>query len=228
MAEKPTIRPLGDAAIQLVWHESDWMETFSVVHSMARQISESQMDGIIASIPAYQTLTIQYDPMCWRWGEIAKVIEGLIDHPTTTPTAPRQTIEIPICYESEYSLDLPAIATTHGMSINDVIQLHLSCEYFVQMIGFAPGFPYLSGLPPSLATPRKESPRVIVPKGSVAIGGRQIGIYSVASPGGWNILGRTPLSLFHPARNPPCLLHAGDSIRFRKISSDDYRAMESS
>ncbi|HEV2966356.1 MAG TPA: 5-oxoprolinase subunit PxpB, partial [Chthoniobacterales bacterium] len=135
---------------------------------------------------------------------------------------PSTTVEIPVCYASEFAFDLDDVARRTDLEPNEVIALHSSTEYRVHCVGFTPGFPFLGGLPPKLAAPRRETPRTEIPAGSVGIGGKQTGIYPVKSPGGWNIIGRTPLRLFDPQRNPPVLVRAGDGVRFRPISREEF------
>ena len=137
----------------------------------------------------------------------------------------RAMVEIPVCYGGEFGEDLDAIAARADISIDEVIARHTQAEYTVAMLGFAPGFPYLLGLDPALHVPRRANPRTRVPAGSVAIGGAQTGIYPRELPGGWNLIGRTPLALFDADREPPCLLAPGDRVRFRAIDADEFRRL---
>ncbi|MDE2055050.1 MAG: 5-oxoprolinase subunit PxpB, partial [Xanthomonadaceae bacterium] len=139
-----------------------------------------------------------------------------------TPPAGPNFVEIPLCYGGEYGPDLDAVAVHARLPRGDVIARHTATEYAVAMLGFAPGFPYLLGLDPALQVPRRTTPRTRVPAGSVAIGGAQTGIYPRELPGGWHLIGRTPLALFDPAREPPCLLAPGDRVRFRAIEADEF------
>jgi inhibitor of KinA len=134
----------------------------------------------------------------------------------------RDLIEIPVCYIGDLAPDLEEVARHSRLAPGEVIQRHSAPEYRVQCIGFTPGFPFLSGLPPELSTPRRASPRSKVSAGSVAIGGAQTGIYPLQSPGGWNIIGRTPLALFDVRRDPPVFLQAGDRVRLRPISHEEF------
>src|SRR5262249_44702012 len=133
-------------------------------------------------------------------------------------------IDIPVCYEAEHAPDLESIARAHDLSVDDAIKIHSSASYGVSFLGFTPGFPYLTGLPEILATPRLSTPRKRVPAGSVAIGGAQAGIYPFATPGGWRIVGRTPLVLFDLERELPALLSPGDLVRFVPITASDLRS----
>ncbi|HEV3410347.1 MAG TPA: 5-oxoprolinase subunit PxpB [Chthoniobacterales bacterium] len=146
------------------------------------------------------------------------------EQPTVRNETAAREVAIPVCYEREFALDLDAVARHTGLSPDEVVQRHSAARYVVGCVGFTPGFPYLSGLPPELATPRRTAPRTQVPAGSVGIGGAQSGIYPQVSPGGWNIIGRTPLRLFDLAQNPPALLQAGNRVRFRAISRAEFDA----
>jgi inhibitor of KinA len=156
-------------------------------------------------------------------------LKAKVEHATQIslePARPRAAaaafIEVPVCYETEFAPDLDEIARHAGLSRDEIILRHSTVSYRVSCVGFTPGFPYLSGLPPELATPRRASPRKEVPAGAVAIGGTQTGIYPRKSPGGWNIIGRAPLRLFDVERDPPALFQAGDRVRFRRISRDGF------
>jgi inhibitor of KinA len=137
-------------------------------------------------------------------------------------------VEIPVCYDPEFALDVDDVARRASISPSEVIRLHSSAEYRVACIGFVPGFPFLAGLPKKLATPRRDVPRKQIPPGSVGIGGAQTGIYPLRSPGGWNLIGRTPLRLFDSRKNPPVLLRAGDRVHFRMITRDEFESLKQS
>jgi inhibitor of KinA len=134
-------------------------------------------------------------------------------------------VEIPVCYDREFAPDLEEVARHAQISTKEVVDLHTGAEYRVACIGFVPGFPFLAGLPKTLATPRRATPRKEIPPGSVGIGGAQTGIYPLRSPGGWNLIGRTPLKLFEPAKDPPTVLCAGDRVRFRAITRQEFESL---
>ncbi len=228
MATPPSIRPLGDSALQVCWCDMPWMETFPWVHSLAKKLRDEPLGGLLGTVPAFQTLTIHYDPLAWNWDELERVLDRLIASLTLFPNESRRWMEIPVCYDESLGSDLGRVADKNRLSHSEIVNLHTSAEFVVQMIGFSPGFPYLAGLPEPLATPRLATPRLEVPSGAVAIGGRQAGIYSMPSPGGWNIIGRTPLRLFDLNREPCVYLRAGDRIRFRSISLEEFQNWESS
>lgn len=180
---------------------------------------ESLPTGILNLHPAFTSVLIDFDPLRHTHTEVERLLRermAAIEPPShITP----RTVEIPVVYGGEAGPDLEAVAEHAGLAPVDVVELHASAHYLVYFLGFAPGFPYLGGLPPELATPRLPSPRKRTPAGSVAIGGNQAGIYSVDSPGGWRIIGRTPLPLFDPAAIPPSLLQTGDHVRFVPVES---------
>lgn len=150
-----------------------------------------------------------------QWNE-SKTLESI-----EMGIAPR-IVTIPVCYGGEFGPDMEHVANQHGMTIEEVIAIHSSVDYLVHMIGFAPGFPYLGGLPEQIATPRRATPRLQVEAGTVGIGGSQTGIYPITTPGGWQCIGRTPIRLFRPEMNPPSLLEAGDYVRFKPITVQEY------
>jgi inhibitor of KinA len=156
----------------------------------------------------------------WLTQKIEDVLANRSPRKLTPPD--RIPIEIPVCYAADLALDLEEVARHTQLTHEEVIRRHSATEYRVQCVGFTPGFPFLSGLAAELSTPRRASPRSKVPAGSVAIGGAQTGIYPLQSPGGWNIIGRTPLPLFDIRRDPPVLLQAGDRVRFRPISREEF------
>lgn len=167
--------------------------------------------------PAYASILVVTDPRAVVPAEVeAAVRRALGGAPVRAPAIPR-TLEIPVCYAPPYSLDLEAVGLAHGLTPDQVVHLHAAAVYTVHFLGFAPGFPYLEGLPAQLATPRLAVPRQRVPAGSVAIGGEHAGIYSVETPGGWRVIGRTPWTLFAADRQPPTLLQPGDRVRFLPV-----------
>jgi len=156
---------------------------------------------------------------------IRAALAGVGD-PGRTARSRSRTVEIPVCYDAEFALDINDVAHRANISPSEVIRLHSAAEYRVACIGFVPGFPFLTGLSKKLATPRRDVPRKEIPPGSVGIGGAQTGIYPLRSPGGWNLIGRTPLRLFDPKKSPPTLLRAGDRVRFRVITREEFESIK--
>jgi KipI family sensor histidine kinase inhibitor len=172
--------------------------------------------GLLNLHPAYASLLVEFDPRLRSHEEIEALVRERLDQEAAHPAAdaPR-LVEIPVRYGGDCGPDLGDVARHTGLSPERVVELHSSAEYVVYFVGFAPGFAYLGGLPPELATPRLPAPRKHVPAGSVAIGGNQTGIYPIVSPGGWRIIGHTSLKLFDPESSDPTLLKMGDRVRFR-------------
>jgi inhibitor of KinA len=172
--------------------------------------------------PAYTSVLVTFDPRAATLEEVESALRArLQDMKDVDPPAAR-VFEISVCYGGEFGPDLEDVARHTNLTTTEVIQLHAAGDYHVRFLGFSPGFPYLSGLAPQLATPRLATPRTHVPAGSVAIGGAQTGVYPLASPGGWRIIGRTPLRLFDPGRTPITLLQIGDHVRFRDITRAEF------
>jgi KipI family sensor histidine kinase inhibitor len=170
--------------------------------------------GVTNVHPAYASILIDFDPLKTRRFDLERIAADLFAQTAAAPLPEPRTVEIPVAYGGEFGPDLEAVAELTGHTPDEVVSLHSSADYLVYFLGFSPGFPYLGGMPESIAAPRLETPRQRVPAGSVAIGGRQTGVYPITSPGGWRIIGRTPLRLFDPAADPPVLLQMGDHVRF--------------
>jgi inhibitor of KinA len=235
------IVPLGDSA--LIVRVRDRFEdapekTLDAVLRAFGQLQNAAIPGIIELAPAYTSVAVFFDPTVVA--KATKTPDNVFDSLATRirdAVAARadpgwkirsrsQTVEIPVCYDPEFALDIDDVARRANVSSGEVVNLHTSAEYRVACIGFVPGFPFLTGLPKILATPRRNVPRKEIPPGSVGIGGAQTGIYPLRSPGGWNLIGRTPLRLFDPQKNPPTLLHAAESVRFRAITRDEFESLE--
>lgn len=222
----PSVRPLGDSAAIVKWSGEDTSVSQSVwrMSAVLHQIAaRSFPDRLTSIVPAFHSITVHYCPNRTSFEDAVRIIEEAIGISEGHPSVTSSRMTIPVCFDTSFAPDLAEVADKHGVSPEEVIHRFCRATYWVRMIGFSPGFPYLSGLPPELTTPRRNSPRLKVPQGSVAIGGRQAGIYSQETPGGWNIIGRTPVRLFRAERLQPCLLTAGDQIQFLPISADQFR-----
>ena len=198
-------------------------------------LRRADIPGVYEVAPAYTTVALFYDPVravaagadadgVFEW-VAARVQTEIANAHIRLKRSRGSAIEIPICYDQKFALDLDEMMNYVGLSAEQVIELHSSVDYRVSCLGFTPGFPYLSGLPAELIMPRRPIPRKGVPAGSVGIGGKQTGIYPTTSPGGWNVIGRTPIKLFTPAKNPPALLWPGDTVRFRPISRREFEEL---
>lgn len=175
--------------------------------------------------PAYCSLLITFDPLVADPHHFRDFIHGLVERIDSVLLPMSRVVEIPVCYDTALGPDLQFVASHNHISVAEVIRYHSSTEYLVYFLGFSPGFPYLGELPKQLFAPRLPTPRVKVPAGSVAIGGNQTGIYPADSPGGWRIIGRTPLKLFRAERSEPALLHMGDIVRFVPITRREFDEM---
>ena len=209
-----TIRPASDRSLLVCFGQEISAEALRRVVSLSRRLGGIR--GILNHHPAYSSVLVDFDPRLRERAEIEALLRELASEDGGDGAIER-TVEIPVIYGGEYGADLEDVARHTGLPAERVVELHASAEYLVYFLGFSPGFPYLGGLPAELATPRLPAPRKLVPAGSVAIGGSQTGIYPVDSPGGWRIIGRTPLRLFDAEASPPALLAMGDRVRFVPI-----------
>jgi inhibitor of KinA len=230
------IVPLGDSALLIRLRpdsEAGTNETLAAVLEAKQHLENAGIPGVIELATAYTTVALFFDPMRAMEGGAPvdsifdwltqKIRNALADRsPRKLMLPDRDLVEIPVCYAADLAPDLEDVARHAQLAIDETVRRHSAPEYRVQCVGFTPGFPFLSGLPTELSTPRRPSPRLKVPAGSVGIGGAQTGIYPLQSPGGWNIIGRTPLALFDVRRNPPVLLQAGNRVRFHPISREEF------
>ena len=230
-----TIYPVGERALAVQWGEGVDEPTNEVILGITELVREAKIPGVTDLIPAYQTLTLVYDPVSvrkstgassaydWVYGELRLLLEDLRE----LPRAPVRTVEIPVCYDPSFGPDQATICRDRGLTPESLIGLHARVEYKVYMIGFLPGFAYMGLVDERIAAPRKREPVLHIPAGSVGIAGIQTGVYPVPSPGGWNIIGRTPVTLFDPMAADPVLLRAGDRVRFVPITLDAYHGYTS-
>ncbi|HWC13222.1 MAG TPA: 5-oxoprolinase subunit PxpB [Actinomycetota bacterium] len=221
-----SIGPLGDAAVVVCFGDAIDPEIHDKVMSFAQQIDSSPPPGLVEHVPAFTTVTLVYDPLVRSFDEFhAAVLDMLGSVAPRTVTAERDPVEIPVCYGGEHGPDLDFVAAHNDVTPDEVIDIHSGTTYVVYMIGFAPGFPYLGAMSPRIAAPRLDTPRQAVPAGSVGIAGSQTGIYPIATPGGWRLIGRTPMQLFRARAQTPSLLAAGDRVRFVAITPAEYDAV---
>jgi len=187
------------------------------VYALASSVRRRQINGVTELVPSYTSLLVRFDPLITDFDTVSVALAQAEQDEDTTHSATGTLIGIPVCYGGVYGPDLPDVARHTGLSEAEVIRLHSERVYPIYMLGFLPGFPYLGGMDPRLSTPRLPTPRTRIPAGSVGIGGMQTGIYPMASPGGWRLIGRTPMKLFDPDR--PLPYRAGDRIRFVPVSA---------
>ena len=226
------IFPLGDSAITIDFGNIINEAVNNEVIARFNELTHEPLAGMIEAIPAYSSLTIYYDVVKVRKGisdgktafEAIKLqVEKRLMQPVQQNDIPERLIKIPVCYEKEYAFDMPQLTAKKNISAEEVIQIHISKDYRVYMLGFLPGFAYLGEVDERIAFPRKPQPVTVLP-GSVGIAGRQTGIYPFASPGGWAIIGRTPLKLFDADKEEPTLIKAADRVQFYSITKDEFKS----
>lgn len=225
------LEPLGDSAVVATLGSRIDEATLASVLGFAEAIVAAKRAGITDVVPAYSSVTAFYDPEQFHenpgdaYEAVCRFLKSCAPGAkSATRSAHGRRVDIPVCYGGEFGPDLPAVAAYCGMSVAEAAALHSGGDYLVHAIGFTPGFPYLGGLHKSLRIPRLDTPRQRVPAGSVAIGGSQTGVYPVDSPGGWHIIGRTPIVLFRPLQEPAALLRPGDHVRFTVISAAELKS----
>ena len=224
--EDVRILTVGDCALSVEFGQEISLEINHKVMALKTVLERKPITGLGELVPTYCSLLIQYDPMVLRYGPLRDKLKDLVTQLDEVEMPPKQVVEIPVAYGGEYGPDLGEVARSHNISEEEVIRLHSEPEYPIYMLGFVAGFPYLGGMNKAIATPRKTSPRLKIEAGSVGIAGEQTGIYSVQSPGGWQIIGRTPLKLYDVEREEPVLLKAGQYVKFKPITKEEFRAME--
>jgi KipI family sensor histidine kinase inhibitor len=211
-----TIRPASDRSLLISFGEQISLQAHHQVSALTHALEGVR--GILNLHPAYASVSIDFDPRLHSHATVERMVRERLETTLQAPAPKGRTIEIPVCYGGEFGPDLGDVARHTGLAPERVIELHAAAEYLVYFVGFSTCFPYLGGLPPELATPRLSNPRKHVPEGSVAIGGSQAGVYPLASPGGWRLIGRTSLRLFDPAAAPPPLLRMDDRVRFIPVA----------
>ena len=220
---EPLFHPAGDTALVAELGDAISPDINRKVRSLTDALETVGIPGVFDFLPTYRSVLLYYDPMTTTAAQVQAAVIELLNSAQTTDTAERNVVQIPTLYGGEMGPDIGFVARHNRISEQQVIDIHSAAEYLVYMMGFSPGFAYLGGLDARLATPRLQSPRTEIPPGAVGIAETQTGVYPVASPGGWQLIGRTPLKLFDPKRNPPALLAAGDYVRFVPISPKTYQ-----
>ncbi len=218
--------PLGDQAVLIEFGNEINKEVQKRIRKAATLLEHHAPSWMIESVPALTTIAVFYNPLAVFYDDAIAVLEELLQQADEVHEPPVRTVEIPVCYGGAFGPDLEFVAAHNGLSAEEVIALHSDGDYVVAMIGFAPGFPFITGMSEKIAAPRKDSPRLRIPERSVGIAGIQTGIYPIETPGGWQLIGRTPLRLFQPEQEMPSLLKAGDKIKFHRISEQQYHDWE--
>jgi inhibitor of KinA len=213
-------KPLGDSALLVELGDKIDSAINHRVHALNALLQANSIAGIIETVPAYCTLLIHYDPLILTFDQVAHWVKDKMNQLDDSLNRKPRQLEVPVRYGGASGPDLEAVAVSKGISIADVIRIHSEREYTVYMMGFTPGFPYLGTLDERIIMPRLETPRTLVKAGSVAIAGSQTGIYPLDSPGGWHLIGWTPLKLFDPTSDSPFLFSPGDIVKFIPLESD--------
>ncbi len=227
MTATPGIRfqPASDRSLLVYVGASITMESHRRVRALLHLLEQEPIPGVRNLHPAYCSLLITFDPVTLDHEALEAALAAYVARVDGVRFPPSRQVDIPVCYGGEFGPDLEELADLRGLTVAQAIELHASADYTVYFIGFVPGFAYLGGLPDALATPRLATPRRVVAPGSVAIGSNQTGVYPVASPGGWRVIGRTPMTMFSPDREPMSLLSIGDRVHFVPVSNDRFEEL---
>ncbi|MEM7445819.1 MAG: 5-oxoprolinase subunit PxpB [Pseudomonadota bacterium] len=223
--DQPRFLTAGDTVLMVQLGNKIDEQLSNAVLSLDANLSEASPDGLIEIVPSYTGLSISYDPLRLAPDRLKALVLDLVESEAANALCGRRWV-LPTAYGGKFGQDLDPIAERHGMTADEVVRRHSTVSYRVYMLGFMPGFAFMGGLSPELATERLASPRPLVPAGSVGIGGAQTGIFSIAAPSGWHMLGRSPVRVFDPRRDEPFLLGAGDHVRFEPIDHNDWEALD--
>lgn len=216
----------GDSSILIEFGKEISPEINRKIKATVQLMKEQHIEGVVDVIPAFCSLLINYDPRVISYDEIRERMQNLVKVDAKSGEEKKKIYEIPVCYGGEYGPDIENIAANAGLSVEEVIKIHSSRDYLIYMLGFLPGFCYLGGLDERIHTPRLANPRIKINAGSVGIGGSQTGIYPLDSPGGWQLMGMTPVKTYDPEREVPILVEAGDYIRFVPIDEAEYKRIK--
>lgn len=219
-------QPLGDGGIRVGFPQQITPEVNQMIRAFVFALEHEKLEGVLEWVPTYTAISIYYDPKVLQFKEMVEQLQKIHQRLGEINLPPSRLVEIPVLYGGDGGPDLVYVAEYHNISTDEVICLHTSRPYLVYMLGFTPGFPYLGGMSEALATPRLANPRTKIPGGSVGIGGSQTGIYSIDAPGGWQIIGHTPVSLYDIMKEEPVLLRAGDHLQFISIDEEEYQQIK--
>ena len=225
---EPKIVDSGVSCLVVEFADCIAMEANASVQALKKRIFDRFPESLVREcVPTYRSLAINYDPKRLKRDVLVAIIRELLElKQENEQRGTREIVEVPVCYGGEHGPDLDFIAEHTGLPVTEVIKRHCAPTYYCYMLGFTPGFCYIGGMDEQLTTPRLSNPRTSIPMGSVGIAGKQTGIYPIASPGGWQLLGQTPLRLFDPLRNPITLIQAGDWVRFKPVGEDVFLQIE--
>jgi inhibitor of KinA len=223
MAFELTYKPFGERAILVEWPSRIDATILKDILNFKQSIEQNNIKDIVEIKSAYNSLLIIYNSICRNFENDINLLKTLYRKPRLISVILSNLWKIPVCYDADFGIDLEFMSKEKRMSKAEIIQRHSQAIYTVYFIGFLPGFLYLGGLDDRLHMPRKSTPRLKIEKGAVAIGGHQTGIYPVESPGGWNVIGNSPVEFFNPQKNPPCFAKAGDKISFYPVTMKAYK-----
>lgn len=218
--------PCGDTAVNVCFSTEINEQANGYATALAKVLEGGKISAVRDIIPAFSSLTVIYDPCEISYSKITRKLKGILNHLDISSSASGVLYKIPVCYDGEFSPDMENVVSHTGLDREEIINIHTGTDYLIYMLGFLPGFAYLGGLDKRIETPRLETPRVEIPSGSVGIGGAQTGIYPVASPGGWQLIGKTPIKVYDSSREKQILYNAGDYIRFVRITPEEFREIE--
>ena len=218
----PRILPTGDRALSVEFGNEIDEHINAKLMGFIKLFEEEKIEGIEEFVPSFRAVLIHYNPQILSYARMVRLVEAILDKNVQEMAHTKRIVQIPVCYEGEYAPDINFVAEHAGLSVDKVIQIHTAKAYLIYMLGFQPGFPYLGGLDERIHTPRLASPRVKINAGSVGIGGTQTGLYPMESPGGWQIIGTTPVRCYNPDKEKAIPYLAGDYIQFVPISQEEY------
>jgi inhibitor of KinA len=225
------LQPLGDNSVIIELGEDISRGIQQKVNKVSSFLDEQSFDWVVEYVPGFTTVAVFYDPLKIKtdtlpYEKVCEELSSYLEKLDVEEGAEPRVVEIPVCYGGEFGPDLEEVAERNRLTPEEVIDIHSNGEYIVYMIGFAPGFPYIGGMDERIAAPRRKNPRLKIPAGSVGIAGKQTGVYPIETPGGWQLIGKTPRKLFLPEVDTPSLLQAGDQIKFVPIAEDEFQKWE--
>ena len=223
---KTEISPISETSALIEFGSEISEDINKKVRTFCTYLDEHPFNGMIEYIPAFASVSVVYNPLKMNsqspYEVVKSVLEDILSKLDFSSADEEHIVEIPVCYGGEFGPDIEHVAEINNLTVDELIKIHSEGKYLVYMIGFAPGFPYIGGMSGKIAAPRRESPRTLIPAGSVGIAGIQTGVYPIETPGGWQLIGRTPVELFNLDRQPQSLLKSGDIAKFYPISYDEY------
>ena len=222
MYDKIKYLSAGDKAVVMEFGNEISKDINAKIRNVVKSVEEANIDGIVELLPTYRSLMIMYDPLKIEYSELILTLDSMSSKQVDNEEEKIKIVEFPTVYGGEYGPDINFVAEHNNIAVDEVIKIHTGTDYLVYMMGFTPGFTYLGGMSDKIVTPRLASPRTKIPAGSVGIAGAQTGMYPSETPGGWQLIGRTPLKLYDSDKEPPVMLSAGDYVRYVSVSEEEY------